>query len=415
MSRPVLFLCVVSAVAGALVAVVITGGVPNSYLTAQQPTTFQKQSPQSGTVMSPSTGALPPIPAGGGSSTSRPGNVLPSPRSTDRDGRFTSEEQVNIFVYEQVNRSVVNITTRTVRPDMFMMAQVPSQGAGSGSVLDKEGHILTNHHVIEGAREIRVTLYDGQTYDAELVGQDPMNDVAVLQIKAPSDTLIPVTLGDSSSARVGQKVYAIGNPFGLERTLTVGILSSMNRTLPSRSGRAMKSILQIDAALNSGNSGGPLLDSRAELIGMNTAIASRSGENTGVGFAIPAATIRHVVPQLIENGRVVRADAGISRVYQTENGLVIATLQTGGAAEKAGLRGFRLVRERKQRGPFTYETNRIDRSYADTIVAADGTPTPTADAFLNIIHRKKPGDTVNLTIVRQGKRLNVPIVLESDG
>jgi len=283
-------------------------------------------------------------------------------------------------------------------------------------VLDKDGHILTNYHVIAGAREINVTLWDGNTYDAGIVGQDPQNDIAVLRIEAPEAALFPVSMGDSSHLKVGQKVFAIGNPFGLERTLTVGIISSLNRSLRSQTGRMMKSIIQLDAALNSGNSGGPLLDAKARLIGMNTAIASPSGtgENTGIGFAVPAATIRRVVPELIAHGKVTRADIGISRVYETERGLVVAALTSGGPAEKAGLRGFRVVRRQRREGPFIYEERRIDRSYADLITAVDGKPVRTADELLDIVESKDPGERVTLTVVREGREQSVNIVLGTE-
>jgi S1-C subfamily serine protease len=330
---------------------------------------------------------------------------------TPVENNFTAEERVNISVYDRVNRSVVNITTRVVQPDMLFMLEPPSEGAGSGSVLDREGHILTNYHVIEGAQEVRVTLANGETYEAGLMGADPVYDMAVLRIDAPREALFPVEFGDSSALKVGQKVFAIGNPFGLERTMTVGIISSLNRTLKSRTGRTMKSIIQIDAALNQGNSGGPLLDSRGRLIGMNTAIASRTGENTGVGFAIPVNNIGRVVPQLIENGRVIRPDIGITRVYQTEQGLVVATLAPGGPAERAGLRGFRVIRDQQRRGIFVYEETRIDREYADLIIAVDGEPVRSADDLLSAIERKKPGDEVTVTVIREGRRLNVAVVL----
>jgi S1-C subfamily serine protease len=327
------------------------------------------------------------------------------------DDGLTAEERVHIAVYERVNRSVVNITTRIVQPEMFFMLEPPSEGAGSGSVLDYEGHILTNYHVIEGAQEIRATLFNGETYDAALIGADPVLDMAVLRIEAPREILFPVQFGDSSTLRVGQKVCAIGNPFGLERTMTVGIISSLNRTLQSKTGRTMKSIIQIDAALNQGNSGGPLLDSRGRLIGMNTAIASRTGENTGVGFSIPVNSIHRVVPQLIANGRVIRPDIGISRVYQTERGLIIATLAPGGPAEQAGLRGFRVIRERRRQGMFVYEETRIDRDYADLIVAVDGVRVKTADDLLSAIERKEPGDEVTVSVIRDGAPMNVRVVL----
>lgn len=329
---------------------------------------------------------------------------------------FTPEERINIAVYQRTNRGVVNINTQSARPDAFFLFDVPMKGSGSGSVLDKEGHILTNYHVISGAREINVTLWDGNTYDAGIVGQDPQNDIAVLKIDASESTLFPVPMGDSVNLRVGQKVFAIGNPFGLERTLTVGIISSLNRSLRSQTGRMMKSIIQLDAALNSGNSGGPLLDAKARLIGMNTAIASPSGtgENTGIGFAVPAATIRRVVPELIENGKVIRADIGIARVYETERGLVVAALTPGGPAEKAGLRGFRIVRRQRREGPFLYEERRIDRSYADLITAVDDKPVRTADALLDIVEGKRPGQQVSVSIVRDGQPETINIVLGAE-
>ncbi len=325
---------------------------------------------------------------------------------------LTPEERVNIAVYEKCNRHVVHITTKSARAELIFL-EVPTEGTGSGSILDKSGHVLTNYHVVEGANEIKVTLFDGETYPAQLIGHDAPNDIAVLKITAPPDLLIPVDFGDSSKLKVGQKIYAIGNPFGLERTMTTGIISSLNRSLPSKSGRTMKSIIQIDAALNRGNSGGPLLDSRGRLIGMNTAIASTTGENTGVGFAIPSDTIGRVVTQLITSGKVVRPDTGITRVYQTDQGLVIATMQPGGPAERAGLKGFRIVREQKRRGPFTYEERSIDRTQADMIVAVDGEKVVTADEFLGRIERHLPGEQATLTIVRGDRKLDVAITLSA--
>ena len=226
-------------------------------------------------------------------------------------------------------------------------------------MLDTHGHILTNFHVVEGAREIQVTLFDGKKYEGRLVGKDESNDVAVIKIDAPAESLLPVTFGDSTHLRVGQRVFAIGNPFGLERTLSTGIISSLNRSLPARNHRTIKSIIQIDAAINPGNSGGPLLDSHGRLIGMNTAIASATGQSAGVGFAIPVANIARVVPQLIERGRVIRPDVGITRVQQDRaRAAGRATMTPGGPAEQAGLRGFRIVKQRRTRGPFTYEVQR---------------------------------------------------------
>lgn len=344
------------------------------------------------------------------------GQIAPAPGrvivADDLLADFTPEERVNVAVYEKCNRHVVHITTKSARAELIFL-EVPTEGTGSGSIIDKNGHVLTNYHVVEGAQEIKVTLFDGETYPAQLIGHDAPNDIAVLKIAAPAESLIPVEFGDSSKLKVGQLIFAIGNPFGLERTMTTGIISSLNRSLPSKSGRTMKSIIQIDAALNRGNSGGPLLDSRGRLIGMNTAIASSTGENTGVGFAIPSDTIGRVVSQLITSGKVVRPDTGITRVYQTEEGLVIATMAANGPAERAGLRGFRIVREQKRRGPFPYEERTIDRSQADMIVAVDGEKVVTADEFLGRIERHLPGEQATLTVVRGGRKIDVPVTLSA--
>ena len=327
---------------------------------------------------------------------------------------FTPEEQTNIAVYEAVNRSVVNINTKATVAKGLLLIEVPSDGAGSGIVVDTRGHILTNFHVVEAAKEIHVLLYDGSSHEARIVGIDPATDVAVIRVDAPPHLLQPVAFGTSNDLRVGQRVFAIGNPFGLERTLTTGIISSLNRSLPTRTGRTIKSIIQTDAAINPGNSGGPLLDSASLLIGMNTAIASRTGQSAGVSFAIPVGTLSRIVPQLIERGKVIRPDAGISRVYQSDQGLVVATLVPGGPAERAGIRGFRIVRERRRQGPFMVETERVDRAGADAIVAVGGQAVRTADDFLSVIESRNPGDQVLITVEREGHRLDVPVLLDAE-
>jgi S1-C subfamily serine protease len=318
---------------------------------------------------------------------------------------LTPEERVNVAVYQNVNRSVVNINTKSMQGERFLFFDIESEGEGSGSILDRQGHVLTNFHVIDGARQIRVTLFDGKTYDARLFGVDPPTDVAVLKIDAPVESLYPVTFGNSAQLLVGQRVYAIGNPFGLERTLSTGIIASLDRELPARrTSRSIKSVIQIDAAINPGNSGGPLLDTHSRIIGMNTAIASKTGECAGVGFAIPINTIARVVPQLIQNGRVRRPESGIARVFQTERGLLIHSLVPGGAAEKAGMRGPKVTQKR----PFIY----VDRSAADLIVAVDGQPVKTGDDFLSAIEAKQPGEEVRVTVIRDGKELQIPLRLE---
>jgi S1-C subfamily serine protease len=315
---------------------------------------------------------------------------------------YTPDERVNIGVYDFANRSVVNITTKGYHGDRFLFMEIPSSGEGSGAILDQAGHIVTNFHVVEGAEQIQVTLFNDQD-----------TDVAVVRINAPAEELHPVVFGNSSNLRVGQRVFALGNPFGLERTLSTGIVSSLDRWIPSRySKRRIKQIIQIDAAINPGNSGGPLLDSHARIIGINTAIASRTGESAGVGFAIPINTIARVVPQLIRTGRVVRADAGIARVYETAKGIQVATLVPNGPAERAGLQGPRVVRQQKRQGPFVYQYQTIDRASADLIVSVDGQPIKTGDDFLSAIDAKRPGDTVALGVIRNGREVKVPLQLD---
>ncbi|MEN6448933.1 MAG: trypsin-like peptidase domain-containing protein [Thermoguttaceae bacterium] len=343
-----------------------------------------------------------------------PAAVAAAPGAFDS---LTPDEQVNVFVYQQANRSVVNINTKADSVDRLLMFEIvaATEGEGSGMVIDKLGHVLTNFHVIEGAREIRVTLYDGKTYDARLVGGDPDTDVAVLRIvEAPPESLYPVTFGTSSNLLVGQRVFAIGNPFGLERTLTTGIVASLDRSLPPKHGRrSLKSIIQIDAAINPGNSGGPLLDTHARLIGMNTAIASKTGESAGVGFAIPVNTIARIVPQLVQNGRVRRPETGIARIAKTDRGLLVLALTPGGPAERAGLQGPKIEKRERRQGPFvtTYQT--LNVSAADMIVAVDGRPVKTADDFLDAIESKQSGDQVTITVVRAGQQRQVPLKLET--
>lgn len=331
-----------------------------------------------------------------------PRRAVPTP-----DDGLSPDERIAVGVYENCNKGVVNITTKLTKGETFLFLELAAEGAGSGSVIDRKGHILTNYHVVEDASHISCTLYDGKSYDGTVVGSDPVNDVAVLRIDAPEDVLFPIPLGDSAGLRVGMRVFAIGNPFGLERTMTTGIISSLNRTLQVYRDRSIKSIIQIDAAVNPGNSGGPLLNSHGELIGVNTAIASKTGQNSGVGFAIPVNLVTRVVPELIAHGRYVRPESGILRVYQTEKGLLVAQVTPNGPAEAAGLRGPKLTKQR--RGPFTVE--RMDRSAADLIIEVDGEKVKTADDFLASIDTRKPGDVIELTVVRDGKNVRVPLKL----
>lgn len=327
-------------------------------------------------------------------------------RTFDAQG-LTAEEQVNTAVYEAVNRSVVNITSTTVRNGLVLSVQ--GEGAGSGAVIDAEGHIVTNYHVVKDAKQIDVALFNGETYTATKVGADPLNDLAVIKIDAPADQLFPVELGDSRHLKVGMRVFALGNPFGLERTLTTGIISSLDRSLQIHGNWEIKTIIQIDAAINPGSSGGPLLNAHGRLIGINTAIATTSGQSAGVGFAIPVSIISRVVPQLLTRGRVIRPETGIIDVLPTENGLRITRIRPDGPAAKAGLRGAEVKRTR--RGPFVSEV--IDRTAGDLIVAVDAEKVTSTADLLSYIEQKAPGDEVVLTVVRGGKKIEVPLILST--
>jgi S1-C subfamily serine protease len=344
--------------------------------------------------------------------------VVGSTNWADRIGEerpLTVEEQTNVEIYERVNPSVVNIDTRSVQVDRFFGLQREAEGTGSGAILDTDGHVITNYHVVDGASQIGITLASNENYPAVLIGGDKEQDIAVLKVDAPADELTPITLGNSDRLRVGQRAYVLGNPFGWDGTLTTGIISSLNRNLPSRvPGRLMESLIQTDAAMNPGNSGGPLLNTSGQMIGMCVAIATRTGQNAGVGFAIPIDRIKSIVPELIANGRLVRADIGITHVMETDNGLVIARLDPNGPAARAGLQGFRRVVQRRQQGPLVYETEQIDRSRADRILAVDGEPMKTGVRFRDKIWEHKPGDKVKLTILRDGRQQEVEVTLGSD-
>lgn len=333
------------------------------------------------------------------------GQSPPKPRAYLTDG-LTPDEAASAYVYELNNRSVANIATR-IGSERTLFRENPTQDAGSGFVLDTDGHMLTNYHVIEDAQRILVTLYNGESYDAEPVGVDPINDIAIIRLDVPQELLFPVTLGDSSLLKVGMKVLAIGNPFGLERTMTTGIISSLNRTLPVTRARSIKSVIQIDAAINPGNSGGPLLDSHGRLIGMNTAIASHTGQSAGIGFAIPSNLLARVIPELIEHGRVIRPDIGITEVLQTEEGLRILRMDPEGPAVRVGLKGPAI--RRMKRGFVVFES--VDRSAADLIVGVNGKDTRKVDEFLSEVESHRPGDTVVLQVIRDGKPIQVNVQL----
>jgi S1-C subfamily serine protease len=316
------------------------------------------------------------------------------------------DEQNNVKVYAAANKGVVNITTEAEGFGFF--GDETSTGTGSGFVIDKQGHVLTNYHVIQGANSVRVTLFDGTQHDATPVGVDASVDVAILLIHVSADRLFPLTLGESSKVLVGQKILALGNPFGLERTLTAGIISSLDRSLKAKNGRTIKGIIQTDAAINPGNSGGPLLNSRGQVIGLNTAIVSQVGQSAGISFAVPINSITRILDQLIRNGRVIRADLGVARVYATGQGLLVVTLVEGGPAEQAGIQPVRLRVEQLAPG---IVRRSLDYESADLIVAVEHKRVRTVEELLSEVEKHQPGAIVRVTVIRDGKPVDIPVRL----
>ena len=320
---------------------------------------------------------------------------------------FTPDEEINIRVYRAASPAVVNITTIAVAYDFFLNP-MPKEGTGSGAIIDRSGHILTNFHVIDGARRLEVTLADGSKWPARPVGADPSNDLAVIKIDAPVEKLTVIPLGDSSKLLVGQKVLVIGNPFGLDRTLTVGIVSSVGRSIRADNGRLIRGIIQTDAAINPGNSGGPVLNSSGEVIGVSTAIFSPSGGSVGVGFAVPINTAKRSLPELINRGYVARPYLGIAgheivpALVQAlrlpvKEGIMVVEVTPGSPAQRAGIRG----------GDRAVQVgNMIVRVGGDIITEVDQVKVRTFEELSDFIDTKQPGDTVALTFNRQGK-LNV--------
>jgi S1-C subfamily serine protease len=350
--------------------------------------------------------AVPGADAGAGSDIGPGFAAAMPPRPEDVLKGLDADERNNIQVYASVNKSVVNITTEATELGFF--GEDTTSGSGSGFVIDKAGHLLTNLHVVEGADTVRVTLFDGSHHKAQVVGADAANDVAVLHIGAPAEKLVPVPFGDSSRVMVGQKILAIGNPFGLERTLTSGIVSSLERSLKARNGRTIKGIIQTDAAINPGNSGGPLLNSRGEVIGMNTAIISHVGQSAGISFAVPINGIRRILEPLIRDGRVIRADLGIARFLATGKGLLVVSLVRGGPAERAGIQGVKVRVEQLEPG---FIRRSIDPESADLIVAVDHNRVRSLEELLTEIEKHQPGEVVRITVVRDGTPKDIPVQL----
>jgi S1-C subfamily serine protease len=344
----------------------------------------------------------------------RPGNWISRPQHveiTEAAGSevLDAEEQNNITVYRKNIASVVNITSRVMTFDFFY-GLVPQEGQGSGFVIDKEGHILTNYHVIAEARQVEVTLHNRKKYKATIVGTDKSHDLAIVQIKAPD--LLPMTLGDSTNLQVGQKVYAIGNPFGLAGTLTRGIVSSI-RQVQEPDGLVIDEAIQTDAAINPGNSGGPLLNWHGEVIGINTMIASSVGQSAGIGFAIPINTAKAVVNDLVTLGRVRRPALGVRTIpidpeiaeelgLAADYGLLIVPAVPGGSADRAGLRGGS---ERAYLGNIPIMIG------GDLIVAIDGEKVDSQQILAQVMNKHRAGETVKVTIFRGKKQVEVSVVL----
>ena len=327
------------------------------------------------------------------------------PRVVAARGNLAEDELNSIDLFQSVSPSVAYITSIEVRRSLFSLNvyEIP-QGTGSGFIWDREGRIVTNYHVVEDASRLEVTLADHSTWKAIIVGVAPDKDLAVIQISAPVDALKPITVGESANLRVGQKVFAIGNPFGLDQTMTTGIVSALGREIKSVSGRTIQDVIQTDAAINPGNSGGPLLDSAGRLIGVNTAIYSPSGASAGIGFAVPVDIVNRVVPELIRYGKVIHPGLGVAVANERITkrlgikGVLLINIQPGSSAEKAGLRGTR-----KAGG---------DIVLGDIILRVNGKSVSNYDEMRNEFERFRVGDEVTLGILRDEREIDVPVRLE---
>lgn len=333
-----------------------------------------------------------------------------TPRLVTPRGELAADEKATIELFEKSKNSVVYITTRTQVMDLWSrnVFSVP-RGTGSGFIWDDAGHVITNFHVIENASEATVQLADGRSFRAALVGASPAHDIAVLRIGVGFKRPPPVPIGTSHDLKVGQKVFAIGNPFGLDWTLTTGIVSALDRSLEGDNGNTIEHLIQTDAAINPGNSGGPLLDSAGRLIGINTAIYSPSGASAGIGFAVPVDTVNRVAPQLIKAGKYIRPALGIEvdeglnqRLAQLRGvaGVVVLRVTPGSAAEAAGLKGARISPD----GGIVP---------GDTILAVDGKAVDSVGKLLATLDDHRVGDTVKLTILREGKKIELPVTLQA--
>jgi S1-C subfamily serine protease len=323
------------------------------------------------------------------------------------DPSLATDEQNNIEVYKAISPGVAFIKSTSYTQDFFGQVE-EGQGAGSGSVIDNQGHILTNYHVVEGAQKLTVNFGGDKTYPATVVGGDPDTDLAVIKVSGVQEQLTVVPMGDSDHLTVGQKVLAIGNPFGLDRTLTTGVISGLQRPIRARNDRPIEGAIQTDASINPGNSGGPLLDSHGRMIGINSQILSPSGGSNGVGFAIPVSIAKRIVPQLIQNGSVRRPKLGVgTRAVKdlvgqiklpVSDGLMILQVTPNGSAAGAGLRGLS-------------QTADGELILGDVIMSVDNEKVSNTDDLYRLLDKRQLGDVVNVEVFRNGRRVSVPVRL----
>ena len=348
----------------------------------------------------------------------QPTNVEAVPRNgsftaaSEKDAALTEDESINVRIYRQASPAVANVLTKATEYDFFM-EPVPVEGAGSGFVIDPRGYILTNYHVVEGAQSIEVVLGDQSRHPAKYIGADQRNDVALIKIDPKGKQLATLKLGDSSAIQVGQKVLAIGNPFGFQSTLTTGVVSALGRTVQTSQTTAIEEAIQTDAAINRGNSGGPLIDSHGNVIGINSAIYTPTGTTAGIGFAIPINTAKNIANDLITSGRVHRAFLGVQTLsisgglgealdLPVQEGMLVEIATKGGPAAEAGIHG----------GDRTVLAG-MRRLYigGDVIVAIDGQKATNQFDVSLVLNHHRPGDTVNVTVYRGGKKMDIPVKL----
>ena len=339
----------------------------------------------------------------------------PSPLA---EQEMSTDERNNVDIYRTYSAGVVNITSTTLAYNFFLQP-IPESGSGSGVIIDNTGNIVTNYHVIEGARRLEVTLWDQSRYEARIVGSDPSNDLAVIKIEAPASDLVAIPLGTTEGLQVGQKVLAIGNPFGLEGTLTTGIISSLGRSIQAGNGRIIEGIIQTDAAINPGNSGGPLLNAGGEVIGINTAIVSPSNiGNIGISFAVPVETVKRVTTDLINYGRVRRVfmgfrGIGLGQLGQiaealdlgTDSGVLVVDVIPGSPAERGGIRGAtRQVRV----------GNSLIGIGGDVIVEVDGRDVNASQGISAVLEPRRPGERIPVTLIRDKRRISLELTLQEE-